>query len=222
VPVAADPSSDPSRRRSVWVLLETAHGRVAAAHWQLLGHGRALADSLGEDLVVVLLGPPGAAIRRAALDAFAYGGDAVIMMEDSALAVYDGDRFARAVAYLAAKYRPGTLLLAAGRDGDDLAARLAADGGTEALCDCVDLSMDGDDRRLAVVRSAPGGFVCRLGPQPGDAPQIATVRLRPGATPPQRSERVGHIVVEPLVLAERPADAPPVRLLPGTRLPLPV
>lgn len=200
-------------RRNPWVFLETAHGRVPAQSWYLLGAGRRLADDLGEELAVVLLGPPGVAMRRAPLEAFACGADTVIMMEDRQLAAYDGERFGRALGYLVRKYRPEIVLFAAGTDGDDLAVRVAeATSGAVAL-DCVDVGVDAEERRLSVVRHLRGGFSCsRLA---GGRPQIATVRVGSLAAPRRQADRAGHIIVEPLTMAERPAEAPVVHVLPA-------
>lgn len=199
--------------RNPWVFLETARGRVPAQSWNLLQAGRRLADELDENLVVVLLGPPGQAIRRAPLEAFACGADTVIMMEDRQLAAYDGERFGRALGYLVRKYRPEVVLFAAGPDGDDLAVRVADACSGTAVLDCVDVAIDAENRRLSVVRPVRGGFACsRLA---GARPQVATLRVPSLAPPRRRPDRAGHIIVEPLTMAERPAEAPVVHVLPA-------
>ena len=87
-------------QKGVLVCGEIAEGKLAPITIELLGIGRKLANELGEELSVLLMGSKTAGLGQ---EAIAYGADKVYAVEDSLLDNYNSDAYTQAAANLCRK-----------------------------------------------------------------------------------------------------------------------
>ncbi|MFH2202216.1 MAG: 4-hydroxyphenylacetate 3-hydroxylase N-terminal domain-containing protein [Elusimicrobiota bacterium] len=183
-------TKDLARTNAVWVYLSHTNGRLDAVGLELLGKGRQLAEMADAPLEAVLIGADLKLSGKKALD---YGPSTVYCVEHAQLRSYSSVAYARALAELAQRHRPGILLLGADQQNAALAARVAARLETGLSAHCVELKLDGRD----LVQTVPGfggnimaNIVCRE-----RRPQMATVAAGVFTALPGRSPgaRVMHV-----------------------------
>ncbi|MEO6197109.1 MAG: electron transfer flavoprotein subunit alpha/FixB family protein [Dehalococcoidia bacterium] len=187
------PSKD---AHGIWVYLEHTGGRFEGVSLELLGRGRALADTTGENLTALLLSGDGSALAEEALG---YGADEVLLAHHPALSVYTTLPSARVVADLIIHRRPNILLLGATVNGRDLAGRLAVRLLTGLTADCTDLLIDKESGLLSGEVTGFGQGILATIQCPDTRPQMATVRPGVFARPvfdPARCGRTEVIAVE--------------------------
>lgn len=138
----------------------------------MIGKGRELADRLGAPLTVLVMGRGMDARCRELLE---HPVDAVLQVEDAALAEYASEPYARVMTDLIEKRKPEIILAGATAIGRSFLARVAVAAGTGLTADCTDLAI-GEGGVL--VQTCPGfggnifaDIVCS-----GHRPQMATVR----------------------------------------------
>ena len=140
--------------------------------YELLTHGRRLADHLGQSLVAVALGDG----RMEGLDRLCrQGADRVICCRHDLLGSYSTDGFTTALAAVVAKEKPSVLLFGATPNGRDLAPRVAARLRFGLTADCTGLDID-EQGQLVQTRPAFGGNIMASIVSPYTRPQAATVR----------------------------------------------
>ena len=125
--------------KGVWVCGEIAEGRLAPITIELLGAGRGLADELGEDLSILLMGSEPGGLGQ---EAIAYGADNVYVAEDSLLEHYNSDVYTQVAADLCRQVSPSIMLVGHTDIGCDLAPRLNARLGGGLAMDCLAVSID--------------------------------------------------------------------------------
>ncbi len=140
--------------------------------YELLTHGRRLADRLGQPLVAVALGDA----RMQDLERLCHqGAERVVCCRHDLLGSYSTDGFATALAAVVAKEKPSVLLFGATPNGRDLAPRVAARLRFGLTADCTGLEID-DQGQLVQTRPAFGGNIMASIISPYTRPQAATVR----------------------------------------------
>ena len=140
--------------------------------YELLTHGRSLADRLGQPLVAVALGDG----RMQGLERLCrQGADRVICCRHDLLGRYSTDGFTTALAAVVAKEKPSVLLFGATPNGRDLAPRVAARLRFGLTADCTGLAID-EQGQLVQTRPAFGGNIMASIISPYTRPQAATVR----------------------------------------------
>ena len=140
--------------------------------YELLTHGRSLADRLGQPLVAVALGDG----RMQGLERLCrQGADRVICCRHDLLGRYSTDGFTTALAAVVAKEKPSVLLFGATPNGRDLAPRVAARLRFGLTADCTGLAID-EQGQLVQTRPAFGGNIMASIISPCTRPQAATVR----------------------------------------------
>ena len=125
--------------KGVLICGELADGKLAPVTIELLGAGRKLANELGEELAVLLLGSNTGAMGK---EAIAYGADKVYAAEDSLFDNYNSDAYTQAAANLCRKIMPAVMLLGHTDIGMDLAPRLNGRLGGGLAMDCLALAID--------------------------------------------------------------------------------
>jgi len=175
--------------RSVLVLGETEHGRLASGSRELLGLGRTLANELGEELKAFLVG---AEAESAAPDAIACGADEVYIAHGPDLARYNSDVYTAAVTGVCQEVSPSIVLMGQTSIGRDLAPRVASRLGASLSTDCVELRIDPGSKRLVQVRPVYGGNAVATVVSKA-YPQIATVRPRTAQAPEPDTSRTGKV-----------------------------
>ena len=93
----------PQQHRGVWVVAEHRDGKPEDFCYPVVAEGKSLADKLGQDLSVVLLG---ISVKHMAQCFSPYGADRVLAIEDQHLEKYSSYGFVDVMARLAALYQP--------------------------------------------------------------------------------------------------------------------
>ena len=131
-------------KQTILVYLETAEDQVIKVSLEALNAARQLAAKTGKYVTAVLIGSAAAAGAAAA-----YGADEVVHVAADS---YQADRYTEILTTLYQRAEASALLLGSGRDGKELAARVAARVGAGCVTDAMALAEDG-----SWVRSVYGG-----------------------------------------------------------------
>ena len=141
------------QHQGVWVFAEHRDGKPEDFCYPVTAEGRSLADKLGEDLSVVMMG---GSVRHMAGRFAAYGVDRVLAVENPLLESYSSYAFVDAMARLTALYRPSLVLFGATPLSADLAPRLAARIGVGLASRYTQMEIDAEGK-LLVHRAIHGG-----------------------------------------------------------------
>ncbi len=172
----------------IWVVAEHLEGNLAGITFEMLGKAKEMAGASGGKAIAVVIGD-GVSSHAGALGA----ADAVLAIEDSALAGFSPDAHGKALAAAAGEKAPRLVMIANTAMGMDLAGCLAGSQGWPLVAYCNGLSLEGDtltatsqlyggkamaDSRLegasAVVTVLPGSFPEEAGRADG-SPAVETV-----------------------------------------------
>ena len=191
----------------VLVLGELTGGELASVSQELLAAGRKLADDLGEELAIALLG---SSVDSAGQQAISYGADKVYAVTHPLLEQYQVDLNLAALQSLCQEINPNILLIARTEDGRELAPRLAFRLGVGLAQDCLEVSVYPSARRLLANRPVYGGnaiavISCDF------TPQIAAVRPKVYEPLEADSSRQGQVVSFPVELESSQARTRVVR-----------
>ncbi len=164
---------DLSQYRGVWVIAEHYKNKVHPVAFQLLGKGRELADKLGVNLTLVILG----ADFEDQLDALSqYGEDEIIYVKSKVLKNYYSDLYVNILSELILEYKPEIVLIGATPTGRDFAPRVAKRLNAGLTADCTGLDIEEDSRNLRQTRPTFGGNIMATIRTPNSRPQMTTVR----------------------------------------------
>ncbi len=192
--------------RGVWVIGEVDDGALSPVTRQLLGAGREVAEQLGEELALVLVGH---GVREAAADAARYGASRAFVADHPSLAQYTTLRYAHVLGELMTQRRPSIVLFSATAMGRDLAPRLAARLQTGLTADALELKFDAKGH-FVQINPGYGGNLLAVICTPDHRPQMVTVRPNALPTPPP-CDPCDIEIVDVSDLAERIED--PVQIL---------
>jgi electron transfer flavoprotein alpha subunit len=177
--------------KGVLVCGEITNGQLAPVTIELLGAGRKLADELGEELSVLLMGSKAGSLTN---DAIAYGADNVYTAEESILDAYNSDAYTQVVASLCKKVLPSIMLFGHTDAGCDLSPRLNGRLGGALSMECSALSIDPATKVLVATRPVFGGNAIATMVSKTARPQMATVRAKT-LPPAERSDaRQGKVI----------------------------
>ena len=178
--------------KGVLVCGEIAGQKLAPITIELLGIGRKLANELGEDLSVLLMGSKTAGLGQ---EAIAYGADKVYAVEDSLLDNYNSDVYTQAAADLCRKVLPSIMLLGHTDVGCDLAPRLNGRLGGGLAMDCLALSIDPATKFLVSTRPVYGGNAHAAMVTKSARPQMATLRSKTVPPAERNDGRQGQVII---------------------------
>ena len=176
--------------KGILVCGEVAEGKLAAITTELLGCGRKLADSLGEELAAVLLG---SGVKDTAKELVAFGADKVYVVDDAVLKDYQADVYKAAMLNVIKQADPKIVILGQTSMGRDLGPRLAFNLGTAISTDCLELEIDPGTKQLIQTRPVYGGNA-RATFTTEKEPQMATVRTKAMSPLERDDSRSGEIV----------------------------
>ena len=182
--------------KGVLVLGEVAGGELASVSQELLAAGRKIADDLGEELTMALLG---ASVEGVGQQAISYGADQVFAVTHPLLEQYQVDLYLAALETLCREASPNILLIARTEEGRELAPRLAFRLGVGLAQDCLEVSVDPAARRLLANRPVYGGNAVAV-VSCNFTPQIAAVRPKVYEPLEADTSRQGRIVSFPVEL----------------------
>ncbi len=192
---------DISQYQGVWVVAEIEADELADVTLELLGEGRKLADELGVELGLVLVGYQVAELAEVV---GAYGADKVYLAEAPELERYRTGPYTDVITGLINKYQPEIVLIGATAMGRDLASRIAARISAGLTADCTGLAIGEEDgvKLLYQTRPAFGGnimatIVCRHA-----RPQMATVRPRVFEKAEPDASRSAEVIRVPVSINE--------------------
>jgi len=177
--------------KGVLVYGEIDEGKLARITIELLGVGKKLANELGEDLCILLMGSNASSLGQ---EVIAYGADKVYVAEDSLLDSYNSDAYTQLAANLCLEVLPSIMLLGHTDAGCDLAPRLNGRLGGGLAMDCLALSIDPSTKLLVSTRAVYGGNANASLISKSARPQMAT--LRPKIVPPaeRNDSRKGEVI----------------------------
>ena len=177
--------------KGVLIFGEVIDGKLAPSTLELLGGGRGIADSLGESLMLVLVG---SSVGAGTKDGIAFGADKVFVVDDAALKSYTNDAYVGVMEKVVKQVTPNILLMGMSPVVRDLAPRLAFRLGTVVSMDCVKLEIDPSSKLLLMTRPVFGGnargvYVCEK-----SKPQMAAVRAKVMDPKDRNDSRTGEVV----------------------------
>ena len=159
--------------KGVFVFVEQVDGIIARVSFELIGKGRELAKELNTQVTAVLLGDQ---VEPLTKQLATFGADRVVMVNDSALAIYMNEPYVRAMQAVVESYQPEVVLYGATAIGRDLAPRVSARVHTGLTADCTKLEVQEETNHLVMTRPAFGGNIMAAILCPEHRPQMATVR----------------------------------------------
>ncbi|MEE8443902.1 MAG: FAD-binding protein [Alphaproteobacteria bacterium] len=161
--------------RRVWVLLESASGRLSDASRALLG----LARQLGGDVTGICLAGPDSQVDTNA--AFECGAGRVVVGQNEHLEPYSGEAWSDALEYLLdSREEPDLIIASATRIGRATMSRVAAHRSLGLTGDCVGIEEDGDGALLHLKPAFGGNLIAPIGCR--TKPELTTIV--PGTIPP--------------------------------------
>ena len=159
--------------KNVYVFAEQRDGNIQKVAYELIGKARELADTLDEKVYAVLAGM---GMKAKAGSLISAGADGVILIEDSILAEYTTEAYAKAVVAVIKAKAPEIFLIGATAIGRDLAPRVSARIHTGLTADCTGLAIDENSKNMLMTRPAFGGNIMATIVCEEHRPQMATVR----------------------------------------------
>lgn len=157
--------------QGVMTIVEQRDGEIRKISYEIVSEARRLADSLGQEVITILLGSN---IKDKAPVLGHYGADKVLVADDSRLQTYTTDAYVAVIAELVKAHDPAILLLGASAQGKDLAARLSARLGVGMAQDCTHFSIENGN--LMAVRPIYAGKAYKTLTFQDSWPQMATAR----------------------------------------------
>ncbi|MDZ7696836.1 MAG: electron transfer flavoprotein subunit alpha/FixB family protein [Deltaproteobacteria bacterium] len=157
--------------QGVWTIAEQRDGEIRKITYEVVSEGRRLADALGQELTVVLLGSN---IKDKAAELGHYGADKVQVADDPKLEKYTTGAYASVISQLIKADDPAVLILGASVQGKDLSARLAARLDVGMAQDCTVFTIE--DGNLVATRPIYAGKAYAKVSFENSTPQMATAR----------------------------------------------
>lgn len=155
----------------VWTIAEQRNGEIRKITYEIVSEGRRLADALGQELTVVLLGTN---IKDKAIELGHYGADKVLVADDPRLEFYTTDAYVPVISDLVKANDPAILLMGASVQGKDLSARLSANLDVGMAQDCTAFSVENGN--LVAIRPIYAGKAYAKLTYENIWPQMATAR----------------------------------------------
>jgi electron transfer flavoprotein alpha subunit len=157
--------------QGVWTIAEQRDGEIRKITYEIVSEGRRIADALGQEVTVLLLGNN---IKEKAAELGHYGADKVMVAEDPRLETYTSDAYVSVISELVKAADPAVLLIGASFQGKDLSARLSGKLGVGMAQDCTAFSIE--DGNLVAIRPIYAGKAYAKVTFENSWPQMATAR----------------------------------------------
>ena len=157
--------------QGVWTIAEQRDGEIRKVTYEVISEGRRIADALGQDLTVVLLGSN---IKDKAAEFGHYGADKILVADDARLENYTTNAYVSVISQLVKANDPAVLLIGSSVDGKDLSASLAGSLDIGMAQDCTAFSVE--DGNLVAIRPIYAGKAYAKVTFENSWPQMATAR----------------------------------------------
>ena len=185
---------------NIWVVAEVLSGKIQPVTQELIGAAKELADARKSEVWTVVVG---SGISEQAETLFAFGADAVLVVDDPGLARFNDELEANVLIRLIRKYKPEVVICGATSRGRALIPRVAVTLDCGLTADCTGLSIDPENGDLLQTRPAFGGNIMATIRCSNHRPQMATVRPRVMKAPDADPKRTGRIIREAVTAAEK-------------------
>ena len=157
--------------QGVWTIAEQRDGEIRKITYEIISEGKRLADALGQQSTVVLLGSN---IKERAAELGHYGADNVLVADHPDLEPYTTDAYVSVITALVKEHDPAVLLIGASVQGKDLAGRLSGTLDVGMAQDCTAFSIE--EEHLVATRPIYAGKAYAKVTFKDSLPQTATVR----------------------------------------------
>ena len=124
------------------VFAEQREGKFKKSAFEVTQAGKRIADELGAELIVLVIGD---AVDTIVNELGTYGASRVLAVQDPRLRYYSTTAYAKIVAEIVKKEAPSCIFLPASQMGKDLAPRVAAKLSAGIAVDCIALKVTGGD-----------------------------------------------------------------------------
>ena len=182
--------------QGILVLGDSAENELSAVSRELLAAGRRLADNLGEELAIALLGDT---LDQPSRQAISHGADKVYAVNHPGLAEYQVELYLSAMEALAKDVSPRVILIGRTNQGRELAPRLAFRLGVGLAQDCLEVSVDSASGTLFANRPVYGGNAVAV-VSCNYTPQVAAIRPKVYEPMEPDDSRQGQVVSFPVEL----------------------
>jgi electron transfer flavoprotein alpha subunit len=182
--------------KGVLVLGDVANSGLSLTSQELLAAGRKVANDLGEELGIGLLG---GSLEGPSQEAISYGADKVYAVTNPSLGQYQADLFLAALETLCREVNPSIILMGRTNQGRELAPRLAFRLGVGLVQDCLEVSIDPSTRKLLANRPVYGGNAIAV-VSCNYTPQVAAIRPKAYEPLDPEPSRQGEVVSFPVDL----------------------
>jgi len=169
----------------VLVYIDQIKGDVLPTSWETLGAGQMLAEKLGGEVSVLIVGKGADAV---AAQAFQYGAIEVLYADDPTLDDFRAEPYTSLIASVAKEQSPEVILFPTTTRGRELAAMSSIDLQTGVLADVTFLDVE-DDKVVAIRPVYAGKLLSRVFCEA--KPQIITTRVRAFEKPSMDVSRTG-------------------------------
>ncbi len=138
----------------VLVIGELEDGSISSTTSELLAAGRRLADDLGQELSLGLVGE---SVESAIQQGITQGADRAFLVQSPLLKEYQVDLQLSAVTQLCRQASPNIILVGRTLQGREIGPRLAVRLGVGLAQDCLEVSIDAESKRMVARRPVYGG-----------------------------------------------------------------
>lgn len=171
--INAVPPEKVDEYKNVLVYLEHRDNHLARPALEMIGIGKTIAHKINEKLICALIGSD---LSEMSKEAEEYGCDKIIGAESKDLKDFRTVPYAELLADTIREQKPNVCLIAATRNGRDLASRVAVRSQTGVTADCTEIDIEPETRILLAKRPTYGEstlaeILCRK-----HRPQMATAR----------------------------------------------
>jgi electron transfer flavoprotein alpha subunit len=177
--------------KDILVLGETRGSHIHGATMELASKARYLADSLQEDVSVLLM------YHRLAENPgllAGYGADRILCVNDERLGLFNQEIQSQILEEIIRRRAPRIVLAPATTAGRTVMPAVAANLGTGLTADCTGLEIDNETGQLLQTRPAIGGNIMATIRTPEHRPQMATVRPKTFPVPEPSQGRRAEIL----------------------------
>lgn len=172
----------------ILILAEVLNGKPLGLAYELLGAARRLVEKLGGPVSAAVLG---SGLDGVAPDLIARGADRVYLVDDAALAEYQGDAWLPGLEQVVQEARPAAVFLGHTTSGADLTPRLAFRLGTAVAMDCIAATIERG--KLLMTRPCYGGKA-RAVVSFKTRPAVATIRAKFQDPLERDGRRTGEVI----------------------------
>jgi electron transfer flavoprotein alpha subunit len=187
--------------KGILVVGEIEEGKLASISIELLGGARQIADSIKEEVSLLLIGENASSLAQ---EAIALGADKVYLAAHPSFFEFHGEAYTFLVSEVCRQVQPALCLMGQTDGGREVAPRVAARLGAGLCMDCVEVKFDPEQRQILQSRPVFGGKAIAVMASAAGKMQVDTVRPKSMAPLAPDAGRAGQSI--PLSLSFDPAQ----------------